>query len=63
MVTWTDKGRILAGKYHNGQFQAFESPTLASFKPDTDAFPVIACADDVDVIVFESDISTSYNFV
>lgn len=63
LVTWMDNGRIVAGKYHNGQFQAFESPTLASFKPDTEAFPVIASADDLDVIVFESDISTDLSYI
>lgn len=62
-VTWIDNDRVVAGKYHNGQFQEFESPSLASFHPSGDAFPVIAVAEDLDVIVFESDVSPNLSYI
>lgn len=61
-VAWVDNGSIVAGKYHNGQFQAFESTSIVSFHPSTDAFPVIAITDDIDVIVFESDSSPDLSY-
>jgi hypothetical protein len=62
-VTWIDNGRIIAGKYHDSQFQEFEGPTLASFQPATDAFPVIAVTEDIDMIVFESDTSPDLSYI
>lgn len=54
-VTWVgDDGRIDIGKYHDGQFEHFECTYDIDLDPSDEAFPVVACADDLVVLVYES---------